>query len=158
MPIPKKSLPKAEKAVTFYAYTQGADGQKLAPRTKIILFAKEIEDRRTGRMTFDPLSQRVAIFQKGVYQTDIIEDIETLRAYNKNNKHAKITISETLLSDNNVKIIERPTEKTVMPLFHIKSMKADDIRTMMKEIWKYTPNGDNVAELLAEGEEQGFFV
>jgi len=154
------NIKRAEKPVTFYAYTQGDSGLRLATRTSVVLYAERIKDTRTGLMTFDHMTQRKAKFQKGIYQTDIIEDIAFLRSYNKETPNAKIVITETAPQDQNVKIVTKEVtkEKVVIPLIAAKAMDATTLITLMKEKFQYNANGESVADLIKEGTDQGFFV
>jgi hypothetical protein len=158
MPRAKQNLPRVDQPVTFYAYTDTGSGERLAARTKIVLYAKEIIDPRTNSTSFDKLTQRVAKFEKGVYQTDIKADIETLRNYNKENPRAKIVISTELKADQaGTKIIEKSVERKIVPLSVVKDMSPAGIKTMMKDIWGHAAEGETVGELLQEGSDKGFF-
>lgn len=154
------NIKRAEKAVTFYAYTQGDNGLRLATRTSVVLYAERVKDTRTNLMTFDHMTQRKAKFQKGIYQTDVIEDIEYLRNYNKENPKSKILITETPPDAQNVKIVTKEVEKQVMvvPLIAAKAMDATTLITLMKEKFSYNAVWESVAELIKEGTDQGFFV
>lgn len=156
MAIKSKWLERVESPVTFYAYTDGINGKRLASKTKIILFADQFQDYR-GHMVFNPATQRTAIFNGGIYQTDIKEDIDFLDNYNSNKKTSKITVSREFMPSDGQKVITKVEKVKVIPIEFAKTLQPDQLISLMKDTYSYTAQAKNVVELIEEGKKQGFF-